>query len=112
MTNTTGTTIAVGVWDGVEELDVVGPYEVLTAWAYSVNGQNVRVLTVAEEPDVVRCAHGLRIVPDTTWSDLERADVVLLPGGNTRGQAADERVLERVRAYAESGTLMTSVCTG
>ena len=27
------TTIAIGIWDGVEELDFVGPYEVLTAWA-------------------------------------------------------------------------------
>ena len=27
------TTVAIAVWDGVEELDVVGPYEVLSAWA-------------------------------------------------------------------------------
>ena len=26
-------TIAIALWDGVEELDFAGPYEVLTAWS-------------------------------------------------------------------------------
>jgi transcriptional regulator GlxA family with amidase domain len=112
MTETTSTKIAIGIWNGVEELDFVGPYEVLTAWANAANGRNVRVLTVAEEADVVRCAHGLQVVPDTTWTDVGDIDVVLLPGGGTRPQAEDERVLQRLRKLAEEDTLMTSVCTG
>jgi transcriptional regulator GlxA family with amidase domain len=106
------TTIAVAIWDGVEELDVVGPYEVLTAWAHSANGRNVQVLTVAEQSDEVRCAHGLRLLPDTTWPEIAGIDVLVLPGGNAGPQAADERVLDRVRALNDKGTLMTSVCTG
>jgi putative intracellular protease/amidase len=77
-----GTTIAVAIWEGVEELDVVGPYEVLTAWASSASGRDVRVLTVAEQAGVVRCAHGLRLLADTTWAELEKIDVLVLPGGN------------------------------
>src|SRR5215470_6391950 len=30
-------TIGIGIWDGVEELDFAGPYEVLTAWANQVS---------------------------------------------------------------------------
>jgi transcriptional regulator GlxA family with amidase domain len=106
------TTIAVAIWDGVEELDVVGPYEVLTAWAHSANGRNVQVLTVAERSDEVRCAHGLRLLPDRTWPEIAGVDVLVLPGGNAGPQAADERVLDRVRKLSDEGTLMTSVCTG
>jgi len=110
------TTIAIGIWDGVEELDFVGPYEVLTAWSGYANGDGngdgIRVLTVAEKGDEIRCAHGLRVVPDATWDDVGEVDVVLLPGGNTGGLVGDERVLERVREQAKRGALMTSVCTG
>jgi transcriptional regulator GlxA family with amidase domain len=105
-------TIAVAIWNGVEELDVVGPYEVLTAWGAQANGHAVHVYTVAERGDEVRCAHGLRLLPDRTWSDVGEIDVLVLPGGNARPQAEDERVLDRVRGLGENGTLMTSVCTG
>ena len=105
-------TIAVAIWDGVEELDVVGPYEVLASWGAQSNGSAVHVYTVAERADEVRCAHGLRLLPERTWSDVGEIDVLVLPGGNARPQAEDERVLDRVRGLGENGTLMTSVCTG
>jgi transcriptional regulator GlxA family with amidase domain len=104
-------TIAVVVWDGVEELDLAGPYEVLTAWAAAA-GRGDRVLTVADRPGELRCAHGLRLLPDTTWADLDAVDVLVLPGGNSSVQLADERFLARLRSLADGGTLMTSVCTG
>ena len=107
-----GMTIAVAIWDGVEELDVAGPYEVLASWGAQSNGNAVHVYTVAERADEVRCAHGLRLLPDRTWSDVGEIDVLVLPGGNARPQAEDERVLDRVRGLGENGTLMTSVCTG
>jgi transcriptional regulator GlxA family with amidase domain len=107
-----GKTIAIAIWDGAEELDVVGPYEVLAAWGGAGDGRNARVFTVADRADVVRLAHGLRVVPDTTWEEVEQLDVVLLPGGNARRQTEDEAMLGRLRRLSDGGTLMTSVCTG
>ena len=108
------TTVAVAIWNGVEELDVVGPYEVLAAWAHRSNGDGraISVHTVAERSDEVRCAHGLRLLPDRTWSEIGEVDVLVLPGGHAGPQAEDERVLARMRRMGENGTLMTSVCTG
>ena len=108
----TDTTIAIAAWNGVEELDLAGPYEVLSAWASSVEDGSVRVLTVADSPAELSCAHGLRLVPDTTWSELDDVAVLLLPGGHTASQLADEAVLGRIRRLSDRGTLMTSVCTG
>jgi transcriptional regulator GlxA family with amidase domain len=105
------TTIAVVVWDGVEELDFAGPYEVLTAWG-AMTDRPVRVETVAETLDVVRCAHGLQVVPDETWASVNCLDVLVLPGGNSSTQVANEQFLTRLRGLADGGTLMTSVCTG
>ena len=50
--------IAVVLWDGVEELDFAGPYEVLTAWARE-SDRDISVRTVAESTEPVRCSHGL-----------------------------------------------------
>ena len=52
--------IAVVLWDGVEELDFAGPYEVLTAWARE-SDRAITVRTVSESTEPVRCSHGLRL---------------------------------------------------
>ena len=104
-------TIAIALWDGVEELDFAGPYEVLTAWA-RMSERPISVRTVASAAEAVRCAHDLKVVPDSTWEDVGRLDLLVLPGGDTRPLQADESFLERIRTLAGSGTLMTSVCTG
>ena len=103
------TLIGIALWDGVEELDFAGPYEVLTAWAA---GKPVEVFTIADSTDPIRCAHGLRVLPDRAWADVDGLDVLLVPGGNAGSQLENGAFVDRVRALAEAGTLMTSVCTG
>ncbi len=103
--------IGIGIWDGVEELDFAGPYEVLAAWA-SHSERPITVETIAASSDAVTCAHGLRVLPDAVWTGDEHFDLFLLPGGDTRPLQADEGFLQRMRDVAASGALMTSVCTG
>jgi transcriptional regulator GlxA family with amidase domain len=103
--------IAIALWDGVEELDFAGPFEVLTAWS-RMSERPISVRTVASSAATVCCAHDLRVVPDTTWADVGKLDLLVLPGGDTRPLQADDGFLERLRGVAGSGTLMTSVCTG
>src|SRR5581483_6444881 len=55
--------IGIVLWDGVEELDFAGPYEVLTAWARG-SERPITVTTVARSTDPVTCSHGLRVTPD------------------------------------------------
>jgi transcriptional regulator GlxA family with amidase domain len=104
-------TIAIALWDGVEELDFAGPYEVLAAWA-RMSERPINVRTVASTAGAVRCSHDLKVVADSTWEDVGKLDLLVLPGGDTRPLQADESFLERMRVLAGSGTLMTSVCTG
>ena len=103
--------IAVVLWDGVEELDFAGPYEVLTAWARE-SDRDISVRTVAESTEPVRCSHGLRVLPDVAWRDLGDIDVLVLPGGDSRPLVADDAFVQRMRDLAGRGTVMTSVCTG
>jgi transcriptional regulator GlxA family with amidase domain len=107
------TTIAVALFEGAEELDFVGPWEVLAAWATQWPEDGVEVFTVADSAEPVTCAKGMRVVPHHTWDTAPHIDVLVYPGGRgTRREAEDPDVLERLRGLRERETLMTSVCTG
>jgi transcriptional regulator GlxA family with amidase domain len=104
--------IAIAVFEGAEELDFVGPWEVLTAWQL-LHPDDVEVLLVGEGSDPVTCAKGMQVLAQTTWAKLGEIDVLVYPGGRgTRAQLGDARIRSRLREMKERGTLMTSVCTG
>lgn len=110
----TGSTLRVGifVFDDAEELDVVGPYEVLTAWA-AYSELRPEVVTFSADGAGVRCAKGLRIVPDTSAAAVGPLHVLVYPGGQgTRALAADPEHLAWLRSVRAETPLVTSVCTG
>lgn len=106
--------IGIALFPSVEELDFAGPWEVLAFWARGWPDDDVSVFTVAADLAPVRCAKGLRVLPDRTWDATQRLDVLVYPGGRgTRTQLGpDDPIHTRLRGLAEAGTLMTSVCTG
>jgi transcriptional regulator GlxA family with amidase domain len=107
------TSIAVALFEGAEELDWAGPWEVLAAWSQGWPDDGVEIFTLAEGSDPVTCAKGLRVLPDHTWETAPAFDVLVYPGGRgTRRELQDDTVLEWLRGARERGALMTSVCTG
>lgn len=105
--------IGIFIFEGAEELDFAGPYEVLTQWAQqAADEREILVFTIARSTDPVRCAHGLRVLPDYTWADAPSLDLLLFPGGRIRQFLEDEETLDWVRSVRDTGALMTSVCTG
>ncbi len=107
------TRIAVALFDGAEELDFAGPWEVLAAWATQWPDDGIEVFTVARSTEPVACAKGMRVLADHTWESAPPFDVLVYPGGvGTRRDLADPVILDRLRGLRDGGTLMTSVCTG
>jgi transcriptional regulator GlxA family with amidase domain len=105
--------IAIFLFDGAEELDWAGPWEVLAAWSRMWPDDGVEVFTVAATDEVVTCAKGLRVVPDHAWATAPGVDVLVVPGGaGTRPLTRDETALAWVRGQAERRALVSSVCTG
>lgn len=104
--------IAIAVFDGAEELDFVGPWEVLGAWRF-LHPDEVEVVLVGDQTGPFQSAKGMRVMADATWQAVGDFDVLVYPGGRgTRPQLGDETIRSRLRALAARGTLMTSVCTG
>ena len=105
--------IGVALFEGAEELDWAGPWEVLAAWALQWPDDGVHVFTLAREDRPVTCAKGLRVLPDETWETAPPLDVLVYPGGRgTRRELHDEAVLDWIRGLAAGDTVVASVCTG
>jgi len=111
------TTIDIVLFDGVDELDAVGPLEVLRGAAAQGADLEVRLVT-RTEPLEVTGNHGLRLRADAVYTP--GADILLVPGGGwiARSEAGAWGEVERgdwlplVKTAAESGVLMAGVCTG
>jgi len=105
--------IGVFLFEGCEELDWAGPWEVLAYWARSFPDDRVEVFTLAQSLEPVHCAKGLRVLPDHSRETAPPVDVLVFPGGaGTRRQLGDELIRGWVQTIAATGALMTSVCTG
>lgn len=106
-------TIGILLFTDVEELDAVGPWEVLSYWTLNHPEDGYEVRMLADTLDPVRAAKGLRMLPDTTVADAPPLEVLIYPGGQgTRPRLAEPAELDWVREQRASVPLMTSVCTG
>lgn len=107
------TAIGIFLFDGAEELDWAGPWEVLAAWSHGWPEDDVSVFTVARTEEVVTSAKGLRVLPDHSWDTAPSMDVLVYPGGRgTRDHIGDDAIRAWLHRLAGDGTLLTSVCTG
>lgn len=122
---TTPVLIGVLLFDGYDELDVIGPTNVFhatrAARPFTDSFAPVEVLLVGPGPGLepVASANGVRLVPDTTMDDCPPLDVLVVPGGSGANDAGgrhvarnDPRVIAFVRAQRVHAPLVMSVCTG
>lgn len=106
-------TVEVVLFDGVDELDAVGPFEVLHA-----AGFGVRPVAIAAGIERVRGANGLTIAVDGPLGDAP--GLLIVPGGGwlatttsgVRPLVEDGALPEAIAARHAAGTVVASVCTG
>lgn len=105
--------IGILLFDGVEELDAVGPWEVLSYWTGAHPEDGYSVSCLFRSGGQVQCAKGLAVQAHYSYADAPPLDVLLYPGGQgTRRHLDDEAQLDWVRRRRDDVPLMTSVCTG
>lgn len=109
--------IDIAVFDGVDEMDALGPLEVLRA-AARVGADLDAHLVTRERQDVVTGLNGLRFLSDGVYGP--GADVLLVPGGgwSSRNEAGAWGEVQRgdwlplLTAAQGTTSLMAGVCTG
>lgn len=102
----------IAVFNQAEELDFVGPWEMLTMWSKFADGPENCVI-IAQTLDTITCAKGLSINPHVSFADCPTLDYLLIPGGQGTRQEVNNRVLlEFVAQQARNCKALLSVCTG
>ena len=100
-------TIGSLLFEGLDQIDLTGPFEVLSRIP------NATYRLYGRTADPVRDIKGLRLTPDAALADAPQLDVLHVPGGP--GQEAlmeDEAVLGWIRHQAAGARSVFSVCTG
>src|SRR4051812_42935518 len=106
------------VFDGVDEMDVLGPLEVLRD--ATREGVFTTVQLVTREPQAeVRGAFGLQFIPDATFQ-AGNAEIVIVPGGGwaARADLGAWREYQRgdwlplLASAASTARIVAGVCTG
>ncbi len=102
------------IFNGAEELDFVGPYEVFSILnTYDLKEKRVNVFTIAEKKELVKCANNLKVMPDFSLENTPKIDVLLIPGGDGRRKEMHNEILrDFILKTAETAKYTTSVCTG
>jgi transcriptional regulator GlxA family with amidase domain len=111
--------VAVVVFEGFDELDAIGPLEVLrNAAVMGATDLSVDLVALDGAAEVTG-SHGLRVRTDGRL-DPDRTDLLVIPGGgwNDRGAHGAWAEAERgdlpaaIAAAARGGALVATVCTG
>ena len=112
------TSIAIVVYDGFDELDAIGPYEVFANAGERGCDLTVSLRTLGAT-DRVTASHGLRIEVDGELSDAD-PDLAVVPGGGWNDRAAESAWAEAEKGDLPSaladlhadGVTLAGVCTG
>lgn len=99
--------VAFLLFPNVTQLDLTGPAQVLSRLG------NTTLHLVARTRDPVPTDSGFALLPTATFSDVEQADILCVPGGfGTVDTMQDAETLDWVRKVAADAKWVTSVCTG
>jgi len=89
------------------QLDFTGPYEVLA------RVPNTEIVIASKEGGALRTEMGLTFADLTKLADVDRADMIMIPGGPGQTDAMqDPAFMAQVKRLGASATYVTSVCTG
>jgi transcriptional regulator GlxA family with amidase domain len=105
--------IGILLFPGVEELDAIGPWEVLAFWTQAYPEDGFAVICLSKDGSPIRCAKGLVIQPQHSFADHPQLEVFIHPGGRgTEPLVGDDQHLDWVRHQRSIVPIMASVCTG
>ncbi|MFZ7103967.1 MAG: DJ-1/PfpI family protein [Peptococcaceae bacterium] len=105
-------TIGILIFPMVEELDFVGPFEVLS-YLNKIRPGSTKVLLIAENKEPIQAFNGMRVIPDADLDECPQLDILVIPGGKGRMEAMyNEKIKKFILKQEPRARYITSVCTG
>jgi len=109
--------IGILIFDDVEELDFVGPWEVFQmvneVARYRGDPEPLNNRLISRDGGDITAVKGMRVGTHASMTDIDALDVVLIPGGQgSRVVIEDAAIMEWISNIAPACEWVTSVCTG
>jgi transcriptional regulator GlxA family with amidase domain len=106
--------LAILIFDDVEVLDAMGPFEVFAVTRdLTTQSPLFRVYTVAEHERPIIARNGLSINATYMLENCPKPDILLIPGGRgTRSEIYNLKLIDWIRETAAQAEMVLSVCTG
>ncbi|GMM92553.1 GlxA family transcriptional regulator [Qipengyuania sp. MTN3-11] len=97
----------------VHSLEISGVMDAFHEANFEGAAPSYALCVVAEDEDAIRCASGLRIVPDRTIASAREAcDTFVVTGSYGVPERPSDRVIEWIREHAMMARRHGAVCTG
>ncbi len=107
MTDSQKHIIGLVFFPGMTSLDMVGPQEVFSALP------GVQIHRIWKTLDPIKTDDGMMVLPDTTFENCPRLDVICIGGGLGQGAVEDDpEILAFLRKQGSTAKFITSVCGG
>lgn len=103
--------LAILIFDGVQIIDYTGPYETF-GHVYNNDEAAFNIYTVSEKTNAITTSMGMSVNPKYSFENAPKPDVLLIPGGDVRGQLDNPNVIKWVKEKAEGAEVVLSVCNG
>lgn len=110
--------VGIVLFANIEVLDFCGPFEVFSTTILNEEKRRdesspFEVVLVAEKNEPVVTTGGMKVIPDYTFENCPKLDILVVPGGwGTRKEMNNPVMLNWLRERAKEVETLTSVCTG
>jgi transcriptional regulator GlxA family with amidase domain len=100
------------LFPGVEELDFVGPWELVAMWSVYADGPRTRMM-VAQSREPITCAKGMVVVPHASFEETPSFDILVVPGGySVFDEMHNEALLQFLAKQIGGARHVLSICSG
>jgi transcriptional regulator GlxA family with amidase domain len=100
------------LYENVQPMDVIGPWEVLAMWK-NVLQAPIEMALISENGGLVKCDDNIVLNAHCTFDDCPDLDYLIVPGGRGRREQVDnERLIAFIKTKAATAEKIISVCTG
>lgn len=101
------------LFDGIQPLDFVGPWDVLTTWGM-MSGGKVNCFKFGKTMDTVSSPNSISFTPDHDIDNLPEMSVLVIAGGMIEnGEVVkDKQLMEKLRNIVDKADCVLTICSG
>ncbi len=104
--------LGVVLYENVQPMDVIGPWEVLAMWKNQLHAP-IEMYLISEHGGIVKCDDDIILNAHYNFSAAPALDYLIMPGGRgRREQVNNERLIAFIKEKARTADKIISVCTG